>query len=152
MKKFLIATAGFVFLGLLFQGAAFAQRPTTGDRRLDSLLGEINQQAKADPEGFILRLSLDHGVPEVEIRQARERYGLSYGDAFMATVLSRIFGLPVIVVAERYKKNEGQGWGVMAKSMGIKPGSPEFKRMKANASGAVNRMKAIAKAQKRRQK
>jgi len=152
MKKFLTATTCLVFLGLLVHGAALAQQTTTGDRKLDSLLGKINQQAKADPEGFIRQLSQKHNVPEEEIWQAKKLYGLSDGDTFMATVLSRIFKRPVGVVAEEYKKNQGQGWGVMAMNMGIKPGSPEFKQMKANASGSVDHMKTMAKAKKKQQK
>ena len=152
MKKFLTATTCLVFLGLLVHGAAFAQQTTTGDRKLNSLLGKINQLAKADREGFIRQLSQKHNVPEEEIRQAKERYGLSDGDTFMATVLSKIFKKSVGVVAEEYKKNQGQGWGVMAMNMGIKPGSPEFKQMKADARGSVDNMKTMAKAKKRQQK
>jgi len=87
MKKFLTSTFCLVFLGLLVYGAALAQQTTTGDRKLDSLLGKINQQAKADPEGFIRQLSQKHNVLEEEIWQAKKLYGLSDGDTFMATVL-----------------------------------------------------------------
>jgi hypothetical protein len=33
-------------------------------------------------------------------------------------------------VVDVYKKNRGKGWGVIAKSLGIKPGSPEFHALK----------------------
>lgn len=33
-------------------------------------------------------------------------------------------------VIDVYKANKGKGWGVMAKNMGIKPGSAEFKALK----------------------
>jgi len=149
MKKFLTAAVCLVFLALLVHGAAFAQQAKTGDRKLDSLLGKINEKAKADPEGFIRQLSLKHNVPEEEILQAKERHGLSYGDTYMATALSRISKRRVGVVAEEYKQNQGKGWGVMAMNMGIKPGSLEFKQMKANARGSVDHMKTLAKAKKR---
>ena len=152
MKKFLTAATCLVFLGLLVQGAAFAQRRTTGDRKLDSLLGKIDEQAKADPDGFIRQLSQKHNIPEEEIRQAKERYNLSYGDTYMATSLSRISKRRIGVVAEEYKQNQGKGWGVMAMNMGIKPGSPEFKQMKADARGSVGHMKTLAKAKKKQQK
>jgi hypothetical protein len=70
----------------------------------------------------------------------------------MATVLSKIFKKSVGVVAEDYNKNQGHGWGVMAMNMGIKPGSLEFKQMKANARDSVDNMKTMAKAKKRQQK
>jgi len=152
MKKFLTAATCLIFLGLLVHGVAFAQRTATGDRKLDSLLGKINQEAAADPDGFFRQLSQKHNVPEEEIRQARERHNLSYGDTYMATALSRISKRPIGAVAEGYKQNQGQGWGVMAMSLGIKPGSPEFKQMKADARGSIGHMKTLAKAKKNQHK
>ena len=152
MKKFLTAATCLIFLGLLVHGVAFAQRTATGDRKLDSLLGKINQEAAADPDGFFHQLSQKHNVPEQEIRQARERHNLSYGDTYMAAALSRISKRPIGVVAEGYKQNQGQGWGVMAMSLGIKPGSPEFKQMKADARGSIGHMKTLAKAKKNQHK
>jgi hypothetical protein len=32
-----------------------------------------------------------------------------------------------------YKKNRGAGWGAVARSLGIKPGSPQFKALKTGA-------------------
>ena len=152
MKKFLTAAACLVFLGLFVRGAAPAQQAKTGDRNLDSLLGKINKQAEAEPEAFFRQLSQRHNIPEAEIRQAKERHGLSYGDTYMATALSRASRRPIGVVAENYGKNRGKGWGVIAMNMGIKPGSPEFHQMKANARGSVGHMKTMAKARRRQHK
>ena len=152
MKKFLTAATCLIFLALLIHGAAFAQQAKTGDRKLDSWLGKINERAKADPDGFIYQLSQKHNIPEVEIRQAREQHNLSYGDTYMATALSRLSKRPVGLVAEDFNKNRGRGWGVMAMNRDIKPGSPEFHRMKANARGSINDLKSTAKAKKNRQK
>ena len=149
MKKFLTAATCLVFLGLLVHGATSVQQAKTGDRKLDSLLAKINEKAKADPDGFIRQLSQKHNIPEAEIRQAKEKHGLSYGDTYMATALSRLSKRPVGAVAEDFGKNQGRGWGVMAMNMGIKPGSLEFKQMKANARGSAGHMKTMAKAKKR---
>ena len=154
MKKFLIALIApicLVFLGLLVQSAAFAQQMSTGDRRLDSLLVKINQEAIADPDVFIRLLSQTNNVQEAAIRQVRDLFGLSFGDTYMATALSRISDQPLEVVAEAYHRNQGRGWGVMAMNMGIKPGSAEFKALKANARSSVNHMKTMAKSKKRQQ-
>jgi hypothetical protein len=152
MRKFLTTATGLVFLALLIHGVAFAQRTATGDRKLDSLLGKINQEAAADPDGFFRQLSQKHNVPEEEIRQARERHNLSLGDTYMAAALSGISRRPIGVVAEGYRQNQGQGWGVTAMSLGIKPGSPEFKQMKADARGSIGHMKTLAKAKKNQHK
>jgi len=147
MKKLLIAVIGLVFLVLLLQVSAQAQ-PTargTGDRQFDAQLKRINEEAKGDPEGFIRRLSERHGIPEQEIREAKARHGLDAADIYMSTVLARHANRRVGDVAAEYKQNQGQGWGVMAQRMGIKPGSAAFKQMKADAKGHANHMKAMSK-------
>ncbi len=149
MKKILTAATCFVFLALLVNGSALAQQAKSGDRKLDRWLGKINERANADPDGFIRQLSQKHDIPAGEIRQAKERHGLSYGDTYMATALARLSKRPVGSVAEGFSQNRGRGWGAMALSMGIKPGSPEFHQMKANARGSVGHMKTMAKAEKR---
>jgi len=142
MRKSLAASACAVLLGFLVLGTGFARQPDTGDRKLDSLLGKINKEAKADPEEFLKQLSLKHDIPEEEIRKAKEQHGLEPGDIYMATALARRTRRPVGDIAAEYKKNQGKGWGVMAQSMGIKPGSPEFKELKDDARGSVDYMRA----------
>jgi hypothetical protein len=151
MKKFLTATTCLVFLGLFLHGSTSVQQMTTGDTRLDSLLGNINEQAKADPKEFIRLLSQKNNVPEEALQQVKDQFGLSFGDTYMATAFSRISNQPLDVVAEAYNRNRGQGWGVMAMNMGIKPGSPAFKALKANAHSHVDHMKTTAKLKKKQQ-
>lgn len=147
MKKILCALTCLVFLGLLFQAISFAQEeaPKTGDKKFDSYLKSINEEARADPEGFIRRLSERHNVPEQEIREAKEKHGLDFGETYMATILARKSNRMVLEVAGEYKQNQGQGWGVMAQRMGIKPGSPAFKEMKAEAKEHANYLKNMNK-------
>jgi hypothetical protein len=152
MKKKLTAAACLFFLVLLVHGLAFADQANTGDRKLDSLLVKIDERAEADPDGFILQLSEKHRIPEVEIRQAKDLHSLSFGDLYMATGLALRLNRPVRDVAAEYRQNQGRGWGVLAMSMGIKPGSPAFKQLKANARGSVKHLKARAKASKRDRK
>lgn len=147
MKKLMIAVMGLVFLALLAQAAVPAQQtaPGTGDRKFDAQLKSINEEAKADPEGFIRRLSERHGIAEQEIREAKAKHGLDAADIFMSIVLARRANRRIGDVAAEYKQNQGKGWGVMAQRMGIKPGSAAFKQMKADAKGHANHMKAMSK-------
>lgn len=151
MNRVISVLIGLAFLLLLVQGLAFSQEetPKTGDKKFDSYLKMMNEEAKGDPEGFIRRLSERHNVPEQEIRQAKEKHGLDFGETYMATVLARRTNRNVNEVAEQYRQNKGQGWGVMAQRMGIKPGSPEFKQMKAEAKGHVDHLKAKNKLRKK---
>ena len=151
MKKLLTAAACLAFVTLLVHGAAFGQGADTGDRRFDRYLREMNQEGKADPEGFVRMLSQKHGIPEEEILQAREQHRLEPADMYMASFLAQKTRRSVQDVAAQYKGNQGQGWGVMAQNMGIKPGSAEFKQMKTGAKGQVSQMKHQAKARVRNQ-
>ena len=47
-------------------------------------------------------------------------------------------------VLREYKENKGKGWGVIAKNLGIKPGSREFHELKDDDSGRI----ALAKGKK----
>ena len=151
MRKLFAASACVVLWGFLVLGTTFAQRPDTGDRKLDSLLGKINKEAKADPEGFLKQLSQKHDIPEEEVRKAKEHHGLEAGDIYMATALARRTRRPVWDIAAEYKQNQGRGWGVMAQGMGIKPGSPEFKELKEDAGRSVDQMKAMARSRKQQE-
>ena len=151
MKKLLTTAVSLMFLAVVTLGVANAQQTTagTGDRKFDIQLKKLNEEAKADPEGFIRRLSEKHNIPEQEIREAKQKHGLDDADIYMATALARRTNRRVGDVAAEYKQNQGQGWGVMAQRMGIKPGSPEFKQMKADAKGHAGHMKAMAKNKKK---
>lgn len=151
MRRFMTVATCLVFLALLVQGVAGAQETTagTGDKKFDAQLKKLKDEAKADPDGFIRRLSEKHGIAEQEIREAKEKHGLDEADTYMATSLARRTNRKVGDVAAEYRQNKGQGWGVMAQRMGIKPGSPEFKQMKADAKGHASHMKTMAKNKKK---
>lgn len=71
------------------------------------------------------------------------RFGVSSGDvqrvhkltkdpahAYLIFRLAEISGKNFSVVLQTYQNHKNQGWGVMAKNLGIKPGSPAFKQLK----------------------
>jgi len=144
MKRFLIAATCFIFLGVLVLGVANAQQTTSGDKKFDGYLNQINTEAEQDPDGFVRHLSQKYGVPEEEIRQAREEHRLTYGDTYMATALAKQSQKKVGDVAAQFKQKQatGQGWGVTAQENGIKPGSAQFKQMKTQAKGSAKQIKA----------
>lgn len=138
MKKLLAASVGLLFVVGLAYGmdSSFG----TGDKKLDLTLEQLNIAAIADPDAFVRRLSSMHNFPELELRQARDVYGLGGADLFMATGLARKTHRPVHSVAEEFKQNRGKGWGVIAKDLGIKPGSSEFHQLKRDAKGSLDYM------------
>ncbi|HSQ61092.1 MAG TPA: hypothetical protein VLT84_11815 [Acidobacteriota bacterium] len=140
----------------LFAGQAYGlgAKPAgvTGDRGFDSMLENLNASANADPDGYYRQLSIRQGIPEQDLRQAKDRFGLGYSDLYMASALAKVKNRSILGVAEDYQQNRGKGWGVMAQEMGIKPGSDEFHAMKRGARGSLDYMKAdVPKRQKHEQ-
>jgi len=145
MKRLLTVATCVVFLALLFQGVAQAQQATSGDKKLDGWLKQMNKQGEQDPEGFVRHLSDTWGVPQDEIRQAREQHRLTYGDTYMAAAIAKQSQRRVGDVAAQFKQQgqgQNQGWGVIAEQNGVKPGSPQFHQMKNQAKGSVSKLKA----------
>lgn len=118
MKRIILAALSL----FLFAGTAFAGG-------LESFLNTVNIEARADMSGFSAKLSAQFGVPEVQVRAVvgavREP-----ADAFMCLQLGQWTQKQPEQVVQVYKANQGKGWGVIAKSMGIKPGSAEFHALK----------------------
>jgi hypothetical protein len=57
------------------------------------------------------------------------------GDAAICLWLSRQSRQPLETVLNQYGSRKGRGWGELAQSLGIKPGSPAFKALKAGEIG-----------------
>jgi hypothetical protein len=96
---------------------------------LDGFLGNLNVQARADMNGFSAKVSTQFGVPMAQV-QAVIGTVSEPADAFMVFQLGQMAQQPPERVVQVYKANHGKGWGVIAKSLGIKPGSPEFHALK----------------------
>jgi hypothetical protein len=62
-------------------------------------------------------------------------------DIYMTVELAMISGTPVDRVVEIYRVNQGKGWGVIAKQLGIKPGSAAFKALKNKAVDHATKLK-----------
>ena len=73
-----------------------------------------------------------YGVPQSTLNGYYNDFGSNWGNVALGLELSRILGIPMPDVRGIYDEgaSNGQGWGVMAKRYGIKPGSAAFHRMK----------------------
>ncbi len=103
--------------------------PAVAGGGLDGFLGNLNVQARADMNGFAVKLGAQFGVPVPQV-QAVIGTVREPADAFMCLQLGQWTQRPPEQVVQVYKANRGKGWGVIAKSLGIKPGSPEFHALK----------------------
>lgn len=92
-------------------------------------LENMSIEAKADASGFKAKLATRFNIGDVKVTAVISDLG-NAADAYMVMRLGEISGHDVDYVAEKYKANKGKGWGVLAKSLGIKPGSRAFKALK----------------------
>jgi hypothetical protein len=89
----------------------------------------FNIQAEADPSGFRARLATRFKIGDAQIKVVLQNVE-NPADAYMVLRLGEISNQPTDRVIEDYKYDRGKGWGVLAKSLGIKPGSKEFHALK----------------------
>ncbi len=93
-------------------------------------LKNLNISAQADMSGFRARLATRFQIGDAQI-QAVIGNVEKPADAYMVFRLGELSGRPPEEVVERYKSGKGKGWGVLAKSLGIKSGSKEFHALKS---------------------
>ena len=89
----------------------------------------FNIQAQADPSGFRARIATRFNIGDAQITTVLSNFPKP-ADAYVALRLGEMSGKPIGYVTEQYKEGKGRGWGALAKSLGIKPGSPEFHALK----------------------
>ena len=96
---------------------------------LDDFLRRVNDQAKADISSFNVKLSAQFGIPVPRVDEIL-RVVAAPADAFMVLQLGQMSNKQPEAVVQTYQANRDKGWGVIAKELGIKPGSPEFHALK----------------------
>ena len=92
-------------------------------------MSNFNIRAQADPSGFRAKISARFNIGDAQITTVLSNFPQP-ADAYVALRLGEMSGRPIDVVTEQYQKSKGRGWGALAKSLGIKPGSPEFHALK----------------------
>ncbi len=90
---------------------------------------DFNIKAQADPSGFRAKLATRFQVGDAKINMVLGDVSRP-ADAYMVLRLGEMSNRPPEKVLDVYKANKGKGWGVMAKRLGIKPGSREFHALK----------------------
>ena len=112
------------------QDFTFGWNPRSGDVWMDTWLGDMNNYGYRYREPFIDEMVRYHGAPRDLVSDLLLNRRWAPGDVYMACSIASLIGRPCRYVVEQYERDHGQGWGVIAKRMGIKPGSAEFHRLK----------------------
>ncbi len=116
---------GFLAIFLLIQ-TAFIPAASAGEY---GWIDKLNITAKADASGFRAKLAARFRVGDATIKAVIGDVG-NPSDAYMVLRLGEMSHRPVAEVMSEYRANRNKGWGVMAKRLGIKPGSREFHALK----------------------
>ena len=117
-----------IMLGVLL--VIFVAVPGVAAASLDSFLSSLNAQARVDLPGFSLQVGAQFGVPAARVEAVLGMVETP-ADAFMVFQLGQMAHRPPETVVQTYQSHRGKGWGVIAKELGIKPGSREFHALKS---------------------
>lgn len=124
------ALAGLVGFNVSAQDLTVGWNPRSGDVWVDTWLGDMNRYGARYPEPFIDEMVRYHNAPRALVVDLLETRRWAPGDVYYACALASVLGRPCRYVVDMYETDRGQGWGVIAQRLGIRPGSPEFHRLK----------------------
>lgn len=130
MKKLLFTALTAVFLTANAIDLD-AIKPKTGDAEFDTHLNEMNVMEKARLELFKAETAKEYKVEKSLIDKALDLKKMQPADVYMTMELAKVSKKNPEEVMKIYGENKEKGWGEIAKKLGIKPGSKEFKRLKA---------------------
>ena len=104
---------------------------------LEGFLADVDIRARADLGSFKADLGLTFGISDGKINGMFEVMSKP-SDVYMCLRISEVAQQPIDRVVEEHQKHKYQGWGVIAKNLGIKPGSEEFHALKAGRLSSNN--------------
>jgi hypothetical protein len=121
-KKLLCAFA----LVLFAAGSAHAD--------LNNYLRSLNVSAEGNIGGFRTQVGVHYGASGPSLDLAFKA-AATPAEAAVFLWLGQRTNTPVEKVVQVYESQKGQGWGAVAQSLGIKPGSEDFHALKAGNLG-----------------
>lgn len=132
MKKLimLIMVLSFTLIFAVSSTTKIEFKANTGDKELDVSLSEFNVEANLNIKTFNANMIGTYDITEKKIEMLRVKSHMQPSDIYMALEVSKVSEKPMKDVISSWQKNNGKGWGFIAKGLGIKPGSKEFKALK----------------------
>ena len=131
LKAMALALAiGAISTPLAAQDFSLGWNPRSGDVWIDQRLGDINRYGMRYRDPFVNEMVRYYGAPRDLVTDLLVRRNWAPGDVYYACSIAHILGIPCRNVVNEWDRNHGQGWGVVAQRMGIKPGSAEFHQLK----------------------
>ena len=112
------------------QDFSFGWNPRSGDVWVDSQLGDVNRYGSRYRQPFVDEMVRYYGAPRDLVSSLLVERNWAPGDVYYACAIAQILGRPCRYVVDIWERDHAQGWGNVAKQLGIKPGSDEFHRLK----------------------
>lgn len=112
------------------QDYSFGWNPRSGDVWVDTWLGDMNRYGTRYRDPFVDEMVRYYGAPRDLVDELLTQRRWAPGDVYFACAIASTLGRPCRYVADIWERDHAQGWGVVAQNLGIKPGSPEFHRLK----------------------
>lgn len=130
MRKNKKIIALLAILAFSFIAAMGLSAQTTGeDDDLDEELSLVNEAGEEDLEGLLLKLSVEFSV-DILVLQDLSTQGYAPGEIWLALEISQATEKPLAEAILLADGVEGHGWGILAQTIGITPGSAEFHALK----------------------
>ncbi|MGE5558990.1 MAG: hypothetical protein ACM3WV_10325 [Bacillota bacterium] len=136
-----------LILVLAFPAFAFTR---SGDGELDVALSILNTSGRSDYGTFKSEMVLSYNITAGKIDFFYLKMGVQPADVFMICVLATLAGVSIDRVYALYRVNKPQGWGYIAKQLGIKPGSKAFHSLKGKARNHTDHIKNKGKGKKKK--
>jgi len=118
-------------------------RAATGDSAFDDFLRKLNIVAGGKLTVFISDLSSSYSAPEKDVKFLMYSKKMQPADAFMTFQLVKISGKPFKEVVTRFKTHRTKGWGAIALSCGVKPGSKTFVLLKEDIPPTIRKYEEV---------
>jgi hypothetical protein len=127
IKKWIVMLAA---IALLFGAAqAATAQVQQDDEDLKQTLEDLDEAAESDPAAVLAMLAAEFAVDPATL-QAYYDAGATPGELWLALEISAKTAMPLADAVALAEGTEGHGWGVLAKVLGVKPGSDEFFALK----------------------
>lgn len=112
---------------------------------------DLNVRAEANPSGFRAQLSTRFKIGDAQVKVVLGNVDKP-SDAYMVFRLGEMSSRSPDYVLNKYKAGKNKGWGALAKSLGIKPGSNEFHALKQGDGLYYNQNESKGKKKKNKGK
>ena len=124
-----LAFAAWLVVGIACAGAP-AMSPGTGDGWVDAVMVDIDRYAARYPDAFVDELARYHGAPRQLVAELLADGRWTAGDVYFACALGQYAGQPCRSVVAARDRDRTRDWSVVARDLGVAPGSDAFQRIK----------------------